>query len=79
MATVELKLTSDLFDKVVAGHKTSTIRRPGKVKAGDLITFVEVIGDADTIRRSGELIPEGCQGDAAAHLGSDGGDRRVRD
>ena len=58
MSSVELKLTSDLFDKVVAGHKTSTIRSPGKVKAGDLITFVEVIGDADTIRRSGELIPE---------------------
>lgn len=54
----ELKLTSDLFDKVAAGRKTSTIRRPGKVKTGDLFSFVEVIGDSDTINRSGELIPE---------------------
>ena len=55
---VELKLTSDLFDQVAAGRKTSTIRRPGKVKTGDLLAFVEVIGDSDTINRSGELIPE---------------------
>lgn len=56
MAFVDLKLTSELFDKLLRGTKRTTIRRRGKVKIGDTLVIIETIGDMWTIGREGHLM-----------------------
>ena len=56
MNIVELKLTSELFEKLLNGTKRTTIRKRGKIKMGDMVLIVEMIGDMWTIGREGHLM-----------------------